>query len=170
MKMKSKLIHQISDETGKKVQDHLTKQTQHGFLKINELGITVNTSEIEGIYTQDQYDDLTKISEGQWKCAYNKWHKKRNECSCKDEAMRQANAAKRQKLFEKEYAELTDEQRAINLEKMRTINEEAAIKGSPFFRAMFQGERGKAIRKSTIKRLGVDIKKLKGLNIENDTK
>lgn len=87
--MKSKLVHFVSQDIAEKIQQQLLQQTGHTFIKIIELGITINTAEIEGVYTMEQYESLIRIKQGEWLCIYKKWHGKKAECRCQEEINRE---------------------------------------------------------------------------------
>lgn len=88
--MKGGLVHWLSEETHMKLQTALSAQSAHAFVRLNDLGITINTAEIEGVYTKEQYEDMGRIKQGMWHCAYGKWHEKKGTCECKQDALRRA--------------------------------------------------------------------------------
>ena len=49
---------------------------------INIDGNLVNKSIIEGSFKPDIMEDSTRRKNGEWKCQYNVWHKKFQECDC----------------------------------------------------------------------------------------
>jgi len=122
--MKNGLSHWVSNEIGDRLQDILQKQASHTFIKIKELGITINTAEIAGVYTQSQYDDLMKIKQGMWQCQYKKWHTKRETCNCAKENAK-IEREKEERRREQEYEKnLTDEQKEKISKKFQELREE----------------------------------------------
>lgn len=177
--MKSSLVHWVSEETAKKFEDHISRQDAHGFIRIVELGITINTSEIDGVYTVDQYKDLGRIKQGEWQCAWKRWHGKKEVCECekraKDEAEREAERKSRAKRDEEQNKPLTPEEKAASQESFTRMNEETVLKGSQFFRSMYAkgNKSGKRIRRSTIERWEKEhgpIPFIGELEIHEDTK
>lgn len=151
--MKSRAVHWVSPETHGRIQQQLQQQSGHTFMRIAELGITINTAEIEGAYAREQYDDLARIRAGMWQCMWKKWHNKKDDCQCR----REAEADHRQRLREQAQREsdrpLTDDERAAAHNRLRLMNETGALKKSTsIFGNMFLkgNHKGKAIRQSTI--------------------
>ena len=77
----------ITEETYQKIK--IAKEGASGSLLINisELDREVNTADIVEICTPDQMEDKRKIGRGEYKCVYNKWHKKRERCFCYKDKM-----------------------------------------------------------------------------------
>lgn len=84
--MKGGLVHWVGEDTAQRIQGALQAQRAHSFMKITELDITINTAEIEGVYTMEQYEDIAKVKQGMWQCEFRIWHKRREECECRVEA------------------------------------------------------------------------------------
>lgn len=171
--MRGGLTHMVSLETGERVQNALSGQKAHQFMKISELNITINTAEVEGVYTMEQYDELAKVQAGMYKCPYSKWHAKRTTCECRADFLKSQRQAEESRQREAENRPLTEEERVANLERMRLMNEKAALNSGGFWRQMFNvGNRGgRKIRRSTIdaweKETGQEAD-LKDLAIEED--
>ncbi len=152
--MKGGLTHWVSEETWGRVSETLANQKQHSFMRISELGgIVINTAEIEGVYTVAQYDDLTKIKQGMWNCAYRTWHLRKGECECKGELMKKHREELARIREQAENKPLTDEQKEKLHESIVLGNEEAALNGSELFRSRFKKDSrsGARIRRSTVK-------------------
>lgn len=115
--MKSGLIHWVSIETANRIQEALGLQNGHSFIKITELGITINSAQIEGVYTFDQYEDLVKAKQGMWQCEYRKWHGKKEECQCRADLWRKHREAVETKENSHVHVELSAEDK----EKIRQI-------------------------------------------------
>ena len=87
--MKSGLIFWINSDTAEKISRHLSNQTAHSFITITELNNkSLNSAEMEGVYGQEEYDDLQKLKQRMYKCSFNNWHKKNEECRCEEEIRR----------------------------------------------------------------------------------
>jgi hypothetical protein len=131
--MRNGLSHFVNVETADKIREILATHSGHRFVTISELNITINTADITGVYTMDEYSDLMKIKEGMRKCPYGKWHAKKEECQCKQEIearKREAIAARKRAEDDRE---LTPEERAHNVErmaKMRKVMEKRGILAS----------------------------------------
>ncbi len=72
--MKGGLVHWVTPETAERFQNQLQTQTSHTFVRLKDANITINTAEVEGVYTMAQYDDLCKVKQGMWQCQYQTWH------------------------------------------------------------------------------------------------
>lgn len=121
--MKNGLVHWLTDQTAAKLEDHLSKQSGHTFVKVTELNITINTAEIDGLYTADQYEELGKIKDGQWKCQYGNWHNKgKRECECKKEHFRKAEDARKKIQEAEQYGPVTPEKRKLMRANIDRIN------------------------------------------------
>lgn len=128
--MKSGLVHWVTLHTAANIQQVLEKQEGHTFINIRELGISLNTAQVEGVYTLTQYEDMMKIKQGQWECEYKIWHGRREECQCKKNAW-QTHERNMQRAHEaKERAEPTPEQRAAGLAAMKSAGEYLRSKGA----------------------------------------
>ena len=128
--MKSGLVHWILPETWQRVGDALASQTAHRFIKITELaGITINTAEVEAVYTMEQFMDMDKVKQGMWQCAWKKWHPRKGVCECGIEA---AKAEKQKKQDEEDAAArkpLTPEQHAAERKAMDEVRADLIRKG-----------------------------------------
>lgn len=173
--MKSGLVHWVKKDTWEKISGVLASQQAHSFIRISELGnLTINSAEIEGAYTVEQYQDWCKVKEGQWQCAYRKWHPKKGECSCEKEWRAEQRRKEEAKQREQDNRPLTEEERAANAEHFRKSNEIMILdKPDSFFRSSFvKGSRsGRKLRRSTIqeweKKNGREAN-ITGLAIEED--
>ena len=72
----------VSEETYQKIR--IAKDGANGsvLIYVSELDRELNTADIVEICTHDQMEDKRKIARGEYKCAYGKWHKKRERCFC----------------------------------------------------------------------------------------
>lgn len=151
--MKSGLVHWIKPQTAEKIQSVLSQQTSHTFIRISELNITITTAEVEGVYTMEQYEDLTRIKQGMFQCAYRKWHGKKEECQCKRELLQKQREREKQEQDERDNRPLTPEEQAASRERFTKMNEIAALeKPGSVMSQMYHkhNTRGKFIRRSTV--------------------
>jgi len=175
--MRSGLSFFVSRDTADKVSIHIVKQEKHGFLALSEIGQTINTQEIEGVYTPQAYQDMLRIKQGEIKCAYGNWHKKKDidKCTCAADARKRAWEEAREREREEENKPLTEEERAAGREFFLKMNEMNVLDNPEgFFSNMFRkGNRNnRSIRRSTIlewqeKNPGREPK-LTGLQINED--
>lgn len=47
-------------------------------------GETINTADITGIFYAKTMEDLTRRKNGMWKCRWNYWHNRGEQCACDD--------------------------------------------------------------------------------------
>lgn len=172
--MKSGLVHWVTPATWDRISQALATQEAHRFIRIAELNLTINSAEIEGAYTIEQYQDWCKVKEGQWQCAYRKWHLKKGECTCEREWREKERRDREARERAENDRPLTDEERARNAESFRKSNEIMVLdKPDSFFRQSFiKGSRsGRKMRRSTIqeweKKNGREAN-VHGLAIEED--
>lgn len=52
-------------------------------------GDIINPAEIVGILTPDAVDTKHRLARGQWKCKYNSWHNRNEQCSCHESILPQ---------------------------------------------------------------------------------
>lgn len=140
--MKSGVIMWVSKETGERIDDHLEKQSGHTFVRIRELGQTINTAQVEGVYTQETYADYVKVKKGMWQCEFREWHDRKDICKCRQERAR----VSAQRMRDAEYdEELTPEQEATRKELVKKHREKLIINGT------LMRQRGSTpVRRSTI--------------------
>lgn len=156
--MRSGIAHWVSEETANRLEDHIEKQQAHGFIRIKELGLTLNTADVEGVYTVEQYNDYCRMKQGEWQCAWKKWHGKKEICECEKDARKRARDEAEREHRAKVRAEaerpMTEEEKRKAEEAFIRMNEEAVLGGSEFMRNMYtKGNRsGRRIRRSTIER------------------
>jgi hypothetical protein len=143
--MKSGLVHWLSAETAKRLEQSLATQQAHGFIRIQELGITINTAEIgDGILTLEQYASLEKRKAGMWQCVEGNWHEKKiRDCTCHQDRIRDGLEKQRRERAEKEYAPLTPAQAEENKERTKKAGELMVLRG------VLSHER-RTIRRSTL--------------------
>lgn len=122
--MKGGLCHCVNADTGLKLQAQLAGQMAHTFILIKELGITINSSEIEGVYNADQYSDLIKLKQKMWHCEYNKWHKQKEECQCRVEIMRKRDEERKANQESEENRPLTDAEKENGRKHRAKIRED----------------------------------------------
>lgn len=165
--MRSGLVHWLTPKTAENIEKMLASQTAHGFIRINELGITINSADVgDGILTIDQYNDLVRKKQGDWQCEEKNWHTKRERsCTCKEDRMTAARRAADARKREAENKPLTPEQEKRSKEKLKRTGEELVLKGViPHV--------GRTIRRSTLeewKESGNELKVSEGsLKIDED--
>jgi len=148
--MKSGMTFWVTKETGERAQRHLETQSAHSFMRITELGETINTAEIAGVHSPSAYDELQRYKAGEFKCQWGKWHGKRQTCECKAEKDREHREQMRQK--GNEITPQTPEERERSRETMVKMGEMGALDGSQIFRGRFmKGARdGRLLRRTTI--------------------
>lgn len=78
--MKSGLEIILEPDFAESLSEILTGITTHAFIKVGER--TVNTSEVEGVYTESDMDFLNKKKQGWWRCEFGEWHGKNEYCDC----------------------------------------------------------------------------------------
>lgn len=125
--MKSGLVHWVTLQTSERIQKQLQTQSGHTFMTISELSITINTAEIEGVYTLEQYESLINTKQGRYQCAYQKWHEKKALCECGKEIMAKRHAEAQKK--EMQYHNRTPEEQAIVSDTLRSIGDELRRQG-----------------------------------------
>ena len=153
--MKSGLVHWIKIPTWEKISNALATQEGHQFIRIAELGnIVINTSQVEGAYTMQQFDDHCKVKEGQWQCSYRVWHLKKGECQCKSDYFRKQREAEKKRQDDQDNKPQTPEEREASRVAFLLSDERAALNGykdSIWRQRYVKGSRsGKMIRRSTI--------------------
>ena len=143
--MKSGLVHWLSEETATKIERMLAEQTAHGFIRINELGITINSAEIgDGVLTMQQYADLQKKKQGLWQCEDGHWHEKRiKECTCRADRLKDERRKTEQQKRAEENRPPTEAERARSQEKLKRTGEELVLGGT-------LSHVGRTIRRSTL--------------------
>lgn len=72
----------ISQETYQKFKKAKEESGGSILIYISELDREINTADIVEICTPSQMDDKRRIERGERKCAYGRWHKKREVCDC----------------------------------------------------------------------------------------
>lgn len=151
--MKSGLTFWVTKETGERAQAHLEKQQAHSFMRIAELGQTINTAEIAGVHSPEVYDELQRFKAGEFKCQWGKWHGKKQSCECKAEADREHRRVMQEAKDREENRPETPEEREQRIERFKKMNELTALDrpDSIFGRSFHKGARnGKKVRRSTI--------------------
>ncbi len=122
--MKSGLVHWVTEQTAARVQTALGEQVAHRFMKIAELSITINTAEVEGVYTMAEYEDLCKVKQGMWQCEYRNWHNKgKRECECKAEFYKRQDQRRRDDAEREANRPLTEDEKKRNAERMQSMRE-----------------------------------------------
>lgn len=125
--MKSQIVHWLSIATAERIQKQLQSQSSHTFITITELSITINSAEIEGMYTLEQYESLVNTKQGKYQCAYRTWHEKRAVCECGKEIMAKRHAAAQKK--EMEFHPRTPEQQEHISKTLKSIGDELRRRG-----------------------------------------
>lgn len=130
--MKGGLIHWVTEATAERVKEALSTQTAHRFMKLTELGIVINSSEVEGVYTMAEYENLCKVRQGMWQCSYKGWHNKgKVECQCAKDFARRREEKRREREQAEENKPLTPEQKANMLKRMKEIGDGMRVKNAP---------------------------------------
>ena len=165
--MKSGLVHWLTEETASKLERSLAEQQAHGFVRISELGLTINTAEIgDGVLTQDEYSQYLKRKQGMWQCEMGNWHEKKvKECSCLSDKRRSERIAAEQRARDEENRPLSEEERADVDERRKKASEIMVLKGIiPHIR--------RTVRRSTILEFEAEGNELKvgetALQIDED--
>jgi hypothetical protein len=79
LRMKSGIEIWIDEDKADKVMSYLqTQKTGFGTIE----GRLVNLVEIEGIFSPTDLEELAYRKQGMWKCKYNNWHNKNDDCTC----------------------------------------------------------------------------------------
>lgn len=68
----------IDKEKADKIKEYLIKHDKNGFIIIENQMFQVK--DIVGIFDAIYLEERKRRKEGQWKCKYNKWHPKGEEC------------------------------------------------------------------------------------------
>jgi hypothetical protein len=82
IKTKSGILIWVEKDRVKKFQEDLTKITAHFFAEFD--GQTINTAEIEGIFSAKTLEDYRRIKNGEWQCSCGKWNKRNESCVCNE--------------------------------------------------------------------------------------
>ncbi len=80
VKLRSGIEKWIEEERGLKLQDALQSVTGHKFIRYEQE--TINTADIEGIFTPETMETFTRLKQGQWKCNTGTWHQRKDDCNC----------------------------------------------------------------------------------------
>ncbi len=70
----------MEKENARLFQDILKGLTQSTFLEIE--GESVNTADLEGVFSAGRIEILTRHKNGQWKCKFGIWHERSERCDC----------------------------------------------------------------------------------------
>lgn len=70
----------VEHEKASTLQEIINNLTSSRFIHFE--GQTVNTADIVGIFSAQTMDDHTRRKNGQWRCEYDKWHDRSQECAC----------------------------------------------------------------------------------------
>ncbi len=130
--MKGGLIHWLSEEAAARIKEALSTQTAHRFMKIAELGIVINSSEVEGVYTMSEYQNLCNVKQGMWQCPYQTWHNKgKVECQCAKDFARRREQRRLERQQAEENKPLTPEEREAILKRMKEIGDNMRVNNAP---------------------------------------
>ncbi len=80
IQMRSGIEIWVEQERARKLQTILQSLNQHMFIKFEDK--TINTADLVGVFSALDMEDLTRRKNGQWKCKEEKWHDKRENCTC----------------------------------------------------------------------------------------
>jgi DNA-binding transcriptional regulator YiaG len=128
--MKSGSVQWVTLETAERVESHLASQQGHSFIRLKDYDLTINSAEIEGVYTPEQYADIQKAKNGYWQCENKRWHFKREKCECATEMRRENAQADQEKKMADMNREQTPEDRARMQEGLKKMKEVMYIKGT----------------------------------------
>lgn len=109
--MKSGLTHLVKPNTALNIERILVSQQAHSFIRIEELAITINTAEVEGVYTPDAHDEMLRIKGGEYKCTWNNFHPKKVICDCKTEFNKRERQRREKEQRDAEMRPPTEEER-----------------------------------------------------------
>ena len=123
--MKNGIVLFISAEKAHTLSDHLTSQTAHSFIELTDIHQTINSADISGVYSPEQYQEYLRVQAGEYQCAYRHWHKKRESCECSAELFREQRRRKQKE--ENEIRPLTPEERKQQQEVIAKINRERPL-------------------------------------------
>lgn len=128
--MKSGLVHWVSDDIAEKFQQQLQTQTAHTFVRLKEINVTINSAEVEGVYTMEQYENLSKVKQGMWQCEYRRWHNKgKRECECKAEFYKRLAQARKDKESAEDNRPLTAADREKSYDRMKQMGDAMRASG-----------------------------------------
>lgn len=79
LRMKSGIEIWIDEDKADKVMSYLqTQKTGFGTIESR----LINLVEIEGIFSPVDLEELSYRKQGMWKCKFNCWHNKNEDCNC----------------------------------------------------------------------------------------
>lgn len=78
--MRSGMEFWISLDEAQKLEAILMKSEHHKFIAI--AGETINTADLAGIFAPITLDDYHRQKRGYWKCDFDKWHPRNQDCNC----------------------------------------------------------------------------------------
>lgn len=164
--MKSSLTLLVEASTADTIAAALGSQSGHTFFRIKELGETINSAEIEGIYSPSKYEELLKMKGGEYKCAFERWHKKREICTCKFDLAKEREDKLKEIRRKAESAAITPAQRAeaSRIAKKMRIEMEASGVLSPSSRPVLKRSKLNEYRQMH----GRDYDVPRGFKIEED--
>lgn len=128
--MKSGSVQWVTLETAERVESHLASQQGHSFIRLKDYDLTINSAEIEGVYTPEQYADIQKAKNGYWQCENKRWHFKREKCECATEIRAERMRKEQEKRDAENNREQTPEERARMQEGLKKMKELMYIKGT----------------------------------------
>jgi hypothetical protein len=108
--MKNGLSLFVEADRVKALEEILASGSGHRFIRIDDK--TINSAEIAGIYSIDQYDELQRVKRGEWKCPYSRWHMRKETCECRAEIARRDAHEREKALRERENKPLSAEEQA----------------------------------------------------------
>lgn len=82
VRIRSGIEFWMERENARIFQEILKRLTQSTFLEIE--GESINSADIEGIYSAERMETFTRHKNGMWKCKFGTWHEKRDTCECEE--------------------------------------------------------------------------------------
>lgn len=123
--LKKGMTFWVDDKRAESLETLLGGVTGHHFVKLDNE--TINTAEIEGIYTPEQYEQAAKIKQGMWQCPFRKWHERKGECYCQKEMRKDQDAKNRKSEFA--LPERTDKEQKHIIKTLAKVRKDLEAKG-----------------------------------------
>lgn len=115
--LRNGMKHWVSVETAEKIKSILASGNGK-FIRIEETNIMINIADVTGVFNPQAMEDYDRTKQGQVQCKYGNWHSRDEVCQC---GWHKVDPPKNY--------ELTDEQRAKNLETMAKMKKDFINRG-----------------------------------------